>query len=372
MPPFDRHCARRRARKHAAARTAVTEKPIRLLVATDAWHPQVNGVVRTYEQVAKHARMRGHHVAFLTPEDRPSVPCPTYPEIRLALMTPRGVRKAFERFRPEFVLVATEGPIGLATRNFCLRSGRPFATSYHTRFPEYVAARFPVRQSWAYAYMRWFHNAGDGMMVATPSLREELAERGFRNIYPWSRGVDIDTFRPRDVRLFGNDQPVFMYVGRVAPEKNITAFLDADLPGKKVVVGTGPDLERLRQRYPDAIFTGAKFGEELAAHFASADAFVFPSLTDTYGVVLLEALACGVPVAAFPVTGPKDIVVPGRVGALDTDLARAARAALEIDRGACREYALKFSWEACTRQLLDNIRAAGSEPLREAREQVRS
>jgi len=224
IPPYERRQPRLLpVPRYAAARTAVTEKPVRLLVATDAWHPQVNGVVRTYEQVAKHAGLRGHHVAFLTPEDRPSIPCPTYPEIRLALMTPRGVRKAFEQVRPEFVLVATEGPIGLATRNFCLRSGRPFATSYHTRFPEYVAARFPVRESWAYAYMRWFHNAGNGIMVATPSLREELAERGFRNVYRWSRGVDIDIFRPRDLRLFGSDQPVFMYVGRVAPEKVVDA-----------------------------------------------------------------------------------------------------------------------------------------------------
>ncbi|RIA56367.1 glycosyltransferase involved in cell wall biosynthesis [Dichotomicrobium thermohalophilum] len=340
-----------------------TQQPMRLLVATDAWHPQVNGVVRTYEHFAKYAEAMGHEIAFLTPNSRPSMPCPTYPEIRLAMISRRGVRKEIERFQPEFIHVATEGPIGLATRNYCLRAGLPFTTSYHTRFPEYVAARVPVPVSWGYAYMRWFHNAGNGVMVSTDSLRDELAARGFTNIYSWTRGVDTELFRPRNERLFGSDAPVFMYVGRVAPEKNIGAFLDLDLPGKKVVVGPGPQLDSLRRRYPDVTFTGPKFGEELAAHFASADVFVFPSLTDTYGVVLLEALACGTPVAAYPVTGPKDVILHGRVGVLDEDLGRAARAALNIDRSACREFALKFSWEACTRQLLDNIRIAESEPL---------
>jgi glycosyltransferase involved in cell wall biosynthesis len=340
-----------------------TQDPMRLLVATDAWHPQVNGVVRTYEHFAKQAEAMGHKIAFLTPNERPSVPCPTYPEIRLAMITRRGVRKEIERFQPEFIHVATEGPIGLATRNYCRRAGLPFTTSYHTRFPEYVAARVPLPLSWGYAYMRWFHNAGDGVMVSTDSLRDELAARGFTNIFSWTRGVDTELFRPSNERLFGNDAPVFMYVGRVAPEKNIGAFLDLDLPGKKVVVGPGPQLDSLRRRHPDVTFTGPKFGDELAAHFASADVFVFPSLTDTYGVVLLEALACGTPVAAYPVTGPKDVIVQGRVGVLDEDLGRAARAALNIDRGACREFALKFSWEACTRQLLDNIRIAEAEPL---------
>ncbi len=340
-----------------------SQQPMRLLVATDAWHPQVNGVVRTYEHFAKYAEAMGHEVAFLTPNNRPSLPCPTYPEIRLALITPRGVRREIERFQPEFIHVATEGPIGLATRNFCLRAGLPFTTSYHTRFPEYVAARIPMPLSWGYAYMRWFHNGGNGVMVSTPSLRDELAAHGFNNIFFWTRGVDTELFRPLSERLFGSDTPVFMYVGRVAPEKNIGAFLDLDLPGKKVVVGPGPHLDRLRRRYPEVTFTGPKFGEELAAHFASADVFVFPSRTDTYGVVLLEALACGTPVAAYPVTGPKDVIAHGRVGILDEDLERAARAALNIDRGACREYALNFSWEACTRQLLENIRIAESEPL---------
>jgi len=337
---------------------------MRLMVATDAWYPQVNGVVRVYEQFARHARAMGHEVIFLNPENRPSVPCPTYPEIRLAMISQRGVRREIERIQPEFIHIATEGPVGVATRKFCLRAGLPFTTSYHTRFPEYVAARAPIPASWGYAYMRWFHNAGNGIMVSTQSLRDDLAARGFIKTYQWSRGVDTELFRPRNERLFGSDAPVFMYVGRVAPEKNIEAFLDLDLPGKKVVVGPGPQLEALRSRYPDVIFTGTKFGEELAACFASADVFVFPSKTDTYGVVLLEALAAGTPVAAYPVTGPRDIVVQGRVGVLDEDLGRAARAALNIDRDACRNYALKFSWDVSTRQLLNNIYTAETEPLR--------
>ncbi len=341
-----------------------TQQPMRLLVASDAWHPQVNGVVRTYEQFARHAEALGHEVAFLTPNNRASIPCPTYPEIRLAAISQRGVRKEIERVRPEFIHIATEGPIGLATRNYCLRAGLPFTTSYHTRFPEYLAARIPIPTSWGYAYMRWFHNAGNGVMVSTQSLRDELAEHGFTNIYPWSRGVDTELFRPRKDRLFGSDEPVFMFVGRVAPEKNIGAFLDLELPGKKVVVGPGPQLDSLRRRYPDVVFTGPKFGDDLAVHFASADVFVFPSLTDTYGVVLLEALACGTPVAAYPVTGPKDVIAHGSVGVLDEDLGRAAHAALNIDRGACREFALKFSWETCTRQLLENVFIAEAEPLR--------
>jgi glycosyltransferase involved in cell wall biosynthesis len=336
---------------------------MRLLIATDAWRPQVNGVVRTYEHVALHAEAMGHELSFLTPEGRPSFPCPTYPEIRLAMITQRGVRRRLEAFKPDFIHVATEGPIGLAVRNYCVKHKLPFTTSYHTRFPEYVAARIPIRKSWAYAYMRWFHNAGAGIMVSTQSLIDELSERGFNNIYPWSRGVDTNQFRPRNVRLFGADEPVFIYVGRVAKEKNIRAFLDLDLPGKKVVVGPGPQLNSLKANYPDVIFTGAKMGDDLAEHFASADVFVFPSLTDTYGVVLLEALACGVPVAAFPVTGPKDIIPSGTVGVLDEDLGKAALAALEIDRDRCREFALNFSWAQCTEQLLHNIDAAESQLL---------
>ncbi len=332
---------------------------MRFLIATDAWRPQVNGVVQTYMRLGEQLERLGHEPLFLTPHGYRTVPLPTYREIRLALIGAGEARSRIEAFAPDFIHIATEGPIGLATRAACLKTGRPFTTSYHTRFPEYAAARLPVRVSWGYALERWFHNAARGTMVATASLREELAAKGLTHLLPWSRGVDTDLFRPRDVRLFG-EGPVFLYVGRVAVEKNLAAFLDLDLPGKKVVVGGGPQLQELKAAYSGATFTGPRFGEALAEAFASADAFVFPSLTDTYGVVLLEALASGVPVAAFPVTGPKDVIAHGQVGWLGTDLREAAMQALAMDRAACRDYALGFSWETCARQFIANITTACS------------
>lgn len=332
---------------------------MRILIATDAWRPQVNGVVHTYERVEEQLRLMGHEVSFLSPAGFRTLPLPTYPEIRLALIRPGEARRSIEAFRPDYIHIATEGPIGLAARAACLRQHRPFTTSYHTRFPEYASARLPIPLSWGYALERWFHNAAEGIMVSTPSLMAELAEKGLKRLQPWSRGVDTSVFHPRNVRVFG-DGPVFLYVGRVAVEKNLTVFLDLDLPGRKAVVGGGPQLQSLKASHPDVIFTGPLFGEALAEAFASGDVFVFPSLTDTYGVVLLEALASGVPVAAFPVTGPKDIVVNGKVGFLGTDLREAALNALGIDRAACRDYALGFSWETCARQFITNITACGS------------
>jgi glycosyltransferase involved in cell wall biosynthesis len=330
---------------------------MRILIATDAWRPQMNGVVRTYETLKAECAVMGHEVEFLTPAGFRTLPCPTYPEIRLALLRRRDAAHAMAVFAPDYVHVATEGPIGLTMRRHCLAIGRPFTTSYHTRFPEYIAARFPVPEAWGYALERWFHNAGVGVMVATPSLLAELRIKGLKRLLPWSRGVDTDVFRPRDVRVFG-DGPVFLYVGRVAVEKNIGAFLDLDLPGRKAVVGGGPQLETLRSDHPEVAFTGPLSGEALAEAYASADVFVFPSRTDTYGVVLLEALASGLPVAAFPVTGPLDVVAQGKTGVLDEDLRRAALQALTVDRQTCRDYALTFGWEKCARQFLDNISQA--------------
>jgi glycosyltransferase involved in cell wall biosynthesis len=330
---------------------------MRFLIATDAWHPQVNGVVRTYERLNDELRRLGHEPEFLSPEGFRTLPLPTYPEIRLALIPPGQARKRIEAFRPDYIHIATEGPIGLATRAICLRQDRPFTTSYHTRFPEYISARLPIPLSWVYGLERWFHNAARGTMVATASLREELAQKGLNRLLPWSRGVDTNIFHPRNVRMFG-DAPVFLYVGRVAVEKNLSAFLDLDLPGKKVIVGGGPQLGPLKAAHPSAVFTGPLFGEPLAEAFASGDVFVFPSLTDTYGVVLLEALASGLPVAAFPVTGPKDVIAHGQVGFLSEDLREAALQALTMDRATCRNYALGFSWETCARQFIGNITTA--------------
>ncbi len=327
---------------------------MRFLIATDAWHPQVNGVVQTYSRLCEQLDHLGHEVDILSPKGFRTVPMPTYREIRLSLIRPSHARDRIEAFAPDYIHIATEGPIGLAARAICLRQDRLFTTSYHTRFPEYAAARLPIPESWGYCYERWFHNAAQGTMVATASLREELAAKGLTRLLPWSRGVDTALFRPRPVRRFG-DGPVFLYVGRVAVEKNLSAFLDLDLPGKKAVVGGGPQLSALRFGYPDVIFTGPLFGETLAEAYASADAFIFPSRTDTYGVVLLEALASGVPVAAYPVTGPKDVILDGAVGFLGDDLKSAALQALTIDRKACRDYALGFSWENCARQFIANL-----------------
>lgn len=330
---------------------------MRILIVTDAWRPQVNGVVLTYERLAEHVGGHGAEVVFLTPERFRTVPMPTYAEIRLSLATPGAVDRAIADARVEFVHIATEGPLGLLARQHCLSTGRGFTTSYHTRFPEYVSARIPVPLGWGYNFMRWFHNAGRGVMVVTQSLADELAARGFRRLYKWSRGVDLSLFRPQAVRLYG-PAPVFLYVGRVAVEKNIEAFLKLDLPGRKVVVGGGPQLEELTARYPDAHFTGPKFGADLAAAYASADVFVFPSRTDTFGNVMLEALASGVPVAAHPVTGPKDLITDRAIGVLDEDLGRAARAALHCDRAACPAFASQFSWHATAGQFIANVQAA--------------
>jgi glycosyltransferase involved in cell wall biosynthesis len=332
---------------------------MRILIATDAWRPQINGVVRTYEKLKEASPKLGIDVDFLTPARFRTVPCPTYPEIRLALVRQKDAGRAIAAFAPDYIHVATEGPIGLATRGWCLKAGRPFTTSYHTRFPEYVAARFPIPESWGYALERWFHNAGIGVMVATPSLLEELRGKGLKRLLPWSRGVDTEFFHPRPARIFG-DGPVFLYVGRVSVEKNLEAFLALDLPGRKVVVGGGPQREALQRAYPQAIFTGPLTGESLAEAYASADVFVFPSRTDTYGVVLLEALASGVPIAGFPVTGPLDIVSRANVGSLNENLSKAAMQALTVDRQACRDYALSLSWEKCARQFLDNIITANA------------
>jgi glycosyltransferase involved in cell wall biosynthesis len=336
---------------------------MRILIATDAWRPQVNGVVHTYERVAEKAHLFDCTVEFITPNGFRTVPCPTYPEIRLSALTSRSIARYVDAFHPDYIHIATEGPIGLATRRYCRKNRRPFTTSYHTRFPEYLASRFPVPLSWGYAYERWFHNAGVGVMVVTQSLADDLTARGFRNIYPWSRGIDLNLFYPRDIRLFGTGHPVYLYVGRLSVEKNIIAFLDLELPGKKVVVGGGPMSEGLKRRYPEVAFTGPKFGTELAEHFASADVFVFPSRTDTFGNVMLEALASGLPVAAFPVTGPKDLLT-GDIGIMDNDLAAAAQKALMLDREKCRSFATQYSWENSARQFVNNIVTANAQTVR--------
>lgn len=340
----------------------------RITIVTDAWHPQVNGVVRSIERTNEELVKLGAAVSMVTPAAFRTLPCPTYPEIRLALAGYRRVADEIERSQPSYVHIATEGPLGLKARRWCLARGMPYTTSYHTRFPEYVSARLPVPQSWLYALVRRFHNAGAGCMVATDTLERDLRARGFRNLMRWSRGIDADLFRPREPLAGMADlpRPIFLNVGRISVEKNIEAFLDLDLPGSKVVVGDGPQREALARRHPKVRFTGALFGEDLARHYASADVFVFPSRTDTFGNVVLEALASGLPVAAYPVMGPLDILGGSKAGALHEDLRTACLRALSLSREDARAHALRFSWAASARQFLTNVLMANGERLAEA------
>ncbi len=334
---------------------------MRVLIVSDAWHPQVNGVVRTLSTVATELAALGHQIEVIGPDRFRTAALPTYPGIRVAVAPGRHVRALIESFRPDALHIATEGPLGHAARRWALRRGMAFTTSFHTRFPEYLHARTRLPPGWAYAWLRRFHNAGAGTMVATDSLRRELAARGFRQVRAWTRGVDLARFTPAPPGEAGDAayaRPVFLYVGRVAVEKNLPAFLSLDLPGTKLVVGDGPQRRALAQAYPDARFVGERHGAALARSYAEADVFVFPSLTDTFGLVLLESLASGTPVAAYPVTGPADVLegaAPG-VGALDHDLRAAALRALATgNRAACRTHAERFSWRACADGFLANL-----------------
>ncbi|MBP0446376.1 glycosyltransferase family 1 protein [Roseomonas sp. SSH11] len=334
---------------------------MRILIVSDAWHPQVNGVVRTMEQVVQHLRAAGDVVEVLGPAEFRSVPTPGYREIRLAVLPGRRLRKLAERFAPDAVHIATEGPLGWAMRRICLRRGWPFTTSFHTRFPEYMQARMGAPLSWSWAVMRRFHAPSAAVLAATGSLERELGERGFTRVRRWSRGVELARFRPGLPDAFpGMARPVFLYAGRVAVEKNIAAFLSLDLPGTKVVVGDGPQRAALQRRFPGAVFTGYRENGELAAAYASADVFVFPSRTDTFGLVLLEALAAGTPVAAYPVSGPLDVIGDAPVGALDEDLRAACLAALPVDRAACRAHAEGFSWAACAARFREALVPLGA------------
>jgi len=328
---------------------------MKVLIVTDAWHPQINGVVRSLSEVGKRASEFGIEAAFLTPEGFSSIAMPGYPEIRLALASPSQIAQRIEAAAPDCIHIATEGPLGILARRWCMRNRHKFTTSYHTRFPEYLSARLPV-PSWPLAaLMRRFHAAACGTMVSTQTLEQELSAQGYSNLMRWSRGVDAELFHPAKAQRLPFPRPIFLYAGRVAVEKNLDAFLSLDLPGSKVVVGDGPSRTALEATYPGAHFIGAREKEALAEFYASADVFVFPSLTDTFGVVMLEALASGVPVAALPVAGPKDVIGQSKMGVLDHDLRRAALAALTIPRNLCRKYALQFTWRESARQFFGNV-----------------
>ena len=337
---------------------------MRITLVSDAWTPQVNGVVRTLTTVVDLATARGHIVQTITPDRFWSVPCPSYPEIRLALTTRRTVAQTIAGFAPEAVHIATEGPLGWLARSWCLAKGVPFTTSFHTRFPDYVAARTGISPRPFWKVLERFHRSARHVLVATSRLADELAEHGLTNTRPWTRGVDLKLFTPDAPKLAAVAAllgPVALHVGRVAVEKNIEAFLAADWAGSKAVVGDGPALADLKARYPDAHFLGALHGTDLAGAYAAADILVFPSRTDTFGLVIIEALACGTPVAGYPVPGPLDILgadgcAPGvRVGGVDEDLAAAMRAALTASRADCAHYGATYSWERSLDQFLSAL-----------------
>jgi glycosyltransferase involved in cell wall biosynthesis len=328
---------------------------MRIMIVSDAWFPQTNGVVSTLSQTAACLREFGHQVQMVTPNEFRSVACPTYPEIRLSVLPARTLRRRVFDFAPHALHIATEGPLGLAARRICGRHGLRFTTSYHTQFPQYLRARYPIPLSFSYAMLRWFHGPAVRCMVSTASVRRDLQSRGFRNLASWRRGVDTQVFKPRDKAFLSLPRPIAAYVGRVAIEKNVAAFLAMPWTGSKIVIGDGPERGRLEAQYPEAHFLGFRFGTDLAMHLAAADVMVFPSRTDTFGLVNLEAMACGVPVAAYPVTGPIDVIDEGLTGALDEDLAAAARRALHVNPEGCRQRALRSGWDVCTREFEANL-----------------
>jgi glycosyltransferase involved in cell wall biosynthesis len=330
---------------------------MRIALITDAWLPQVNGVTTTLSRCRDEIERVGHSVGVVSPDLFRTVPCPRYPHIRLALWPGGKFTRLVDAVRPQAVHIATEGPLGLAGRRYCRRRGLPFTTSLHTKFPEYLRVYAGIPESLTYRLMRWFHGGAERTLVPTRSVQEELRALGFDNTVLWMRAVDTELFRPRNGDFYELPKPIFLYVGRVAAEKNIEAFLDCRLPGSKVVVGDGPAKAELERRFPDVHWAGFRFGEDLAQHYAGGDVLVFPSRTDTFGVVMLEANACGVPVAAFPVTGPIDVVQPGTTGALSDDLEAACLEALEIDRSSCRAFAEQMSWQRCAEMLFANLAA---------------
>jgi glycosyltransferase involved in cell wall biosynthesis len=332
---------------------------LRITIATDAWDPQTNGVVTTLKATIERLGRLGHEVRVISPQGLLSIPAPSYPEIRLAVAPGFHIAREIKSFRPHAIHIATEGPIGVSMRRYCRRHGMPFTTAYHTRYPEYLNARWPIPISVSYAWLRRFHGAAARTFVSSNSLRSELSSRGFQHLHQWQRGIDLQLFRPIEgsipAELQTVPRPIMAYMGRVAVEKNIEAFLRLKLPGTKVVIGNGPARAELASRYPDAKFVGFRYGDELAAMLSAADVFVFPSLTDTFGLAMIEALGCGVPVAAFPVPGPIDVIEPGVTGVLNEDLAAAIHGAAQLDRKVCAERAKTFTWEAATEQFLEGL-----------------
>jgi glycosyltransferase involved in cell wall biosynthesis len=329
---------------------------MKIMIVTDAWEPQVNGVVRTLKQTCHELRQLGHEIEMITPNQFKTIPCPTYPDISLSLFPGKGVARKIKDFEPDAIHIATEGPLGLSARAYAVRNRLPFSTAYHTRFPEYVHARTGIPISWTYAFLRWFHGPSMAVMAPTIVVKNDLEKFGFKNVVLWSRGVDTEVFQMQESKALNSAHPIFLYVGRVAVEKNINAFLEIDLPGSKWVVGDGPAMAKIKQQYPNVNYLGVLNQPELAKVYAAADVFVFPSKTDTFGLVLLEAMACGTPVAAYPVTGPIDVLGDSPAGAMNDDLRTACLAALKIPREVARAHAERFSWRASTEQFARHLK----------------
>ena len=328
---------------------------MKIAIVTDAWRPQVNGVVTTLTHTVDTLSQLGHDAVVFSPNGLPTIQCPSYPEIRLALFQGKRVRAWIDEMKPDALHIATEGPLGFAARQAALQARLSFTTAYHTQFPQYVRARYPIPEWLSYSVLRRFHAPAVRTMVGTRQVRRELRARGFRHLCHWTRGVDTALFKPRPEVQLPYPGPIMMYVGRVAVEKGVEDFCLADVPGTKVVVGGGPALADLRQRYPSVVFPGFQFGHALAEWLAGADCFVFPSRTDTFGLVMLEAMSCGLPVAAYPVTGPLDVIREGETGCLRHRLADAIEGALRLDPTACRAQALEYGWEFATRQFIGNL-----------------
>ena len=333
---------------------------MKIMIVTDAWEPQVNGVVRTLKQTRAELVGIGHQVEIITPAEFQTIPCPTYPDISLSLFPGKKVVQRIKEFAPDAIHIATEGPLGLSARGYAVKNKLPFSTAYHTRFPEYVKARIGIPLSWTYAFLRWFHGPSMAVMAPTIVVKNDLEKFGFTNVVLWSRGVDLEIFKPQESKVLNSAHPIFLYVGRVAIEKNINAFLEIDLPGSKWVVGDGPAMAGIKQKYPKVNYLGVLNQYELAKVYAAADVFVFPSKTDTFGLVLLEALACGTPVAAYPVTGPIDVLGNSPAGAMNEDLRVACLSALKIPREVARAHAEKFSWKAASEQFAEHLKPVPS------------
>ena len=333
---------------------------MKIMIITDAWEPQVNGVVRTLKQTCAELTAMGHQVGMITPKEFKTIPCPTYPDISLSLFPGKQAAKRIKEFAPDAMHIATEGPLGIAARAYAVKNKLPFSTAYHTRFPEYVKARIGMPLGITYAFLRWFHGPSMAVMAPTIVVKNDLEKYGFTNVVLWSRGVDLNIFKIQDSKALNTAHPIFLYVGRVAVEKNINAFLEIDLPGSKWVVGDGPAMAGIKEKYPNINYLGVLQQEELAKVYAAADVFVFPSKTDTFGLVILEAMACGTPVAAYPVTGPIDVLGDSAAGAMNEDLREACMQALKIPREVARAHAEKFSWRSASEQFAQHLKPVPS------------